>query len=115
MFISLSIIYYFFEILLVSALRGTLFFLDFAHFFLQCFFGFEPNKLRTRARGGKRRNSRHFSFPNRAWERSGDPKSRLGGPVRTAKREKDARRQAIFFLGGRTTPVERRKRAAEAL
>ena len=73
--------------------------------FLQCFVGFERSKQRTRARGEKRRHSRHFSLPNRTCERSGDPKSHSGGPVRTAKREKAARR----FMGVRTTPVGTRK------
>ena len=50
--------------------------------------------------------------PGSVW---GIPKSSSGGPVRTAKREKDARRQAIFFMGVRTTPVGTRKCAAEAL
>ena len=45
------------------------------------FVGFKRGKQRTRACGEKRRNSRHFNLPKRAWERSGDPKSSSGGHV----------------------------------
>ena len=52
-----------------------------------------------RASSEKARKSARFGLQNRAWERPGEPKSRPGGPVRAAKREKIVRSPTFFFCG----------------
>ena len=65
-----------------------------------------------RAHSDKARKSMRFGFQNRAWERSGEPKSRPDGRVRAAESEKGVRSSAIFLKWVRASLSNEKVRAA---